>query len=26
VAKGTNGSFYAADPQCWADENGELFN
>ena len=26
VAKGTNGSFYSADPQCWADENGELFN
>lgn len=25
VARGTNGSFYAADPQCWADENGELF-
>ena len=25
VAKGTNGSFYAKDPQCWADENGELF-
>lgn len=25
VAKGTNGSFYAEDPQCWADENGSLF-
>ncbi len=25
VAKGTNGDFYANDPQCWADENGELF-
>ncbi len=25
VAKGTNGDFYSADPQCWADENGELF-
>ena len=25
VAKGTNGSFYAEDPQCWADEAGELF-
>ena len=25
VAKGTNGSYYAADPQCWADENGALF-
>ena len=24
VAKGTNGSFYAEDPQCWADEDGEL--
>lgn len=25
VAKGVNGSFYARDPQCWADENSELF-
>jgi radical SAM/SPASM domain protein of ACGX system len=25
VAKGTNGDYYSADPQCWADENGELF-
>ena len=25
VAKGTSGSFYAKDPQCWADENGILF-
>lgn len=25
VAKGTNGDFYAADPQCWADENSDLF-
>lgn len=25
VAKGTNGSFYAEDPQCWADENSPLF-
>lgn len=25
VAKGTNGDFYSADPQCWADENSELF-
>jgi len=25
VARGTNGDFYAADPQCWADERGELF-
>lgn len=25
VAKGTSGDFYAADPQCWADETGELF-
>ena len=25
VAKGTYGDFYANDPQCWADENGELF-
>ena len=25
VAKGTSGSFYAEDPQCWADENGILF-
>ncbi|MBQ7521824.1 MAG: SPASM domain-containing protein, partial [Clostridia bacterium] len=25
VAKGTYGNFYAGDPQCWADENGELF-
>ncbi len=25
VAKGTNGDFYAADPQCWADESSELF-
>lgn len=25
VAKGTHGNFYADDPQCWADENGELF-
>lgn len=25
VARGTTGDFYAADPQCWADESGELF-
>lgn len=25
VAKGTNGDFYAADPQCWADEKSDLF-
>lgn len=25
VAKGTSGDFYAKDPQCWADEQGELF-
>lgn len=25
VAKGANGEFYSSDPQCWADENGELF-
>lgn len=25
VAKGTNGDFYDADPQCWADENSGLF-
>ena len=25
VARGTYGDFYANDPQCWADENGELF-
>ena len=25
VARGTNGSFYREDPQCWADEHGELF-
>lgn len=26
VAKGTNGSFYSADPQCWVDENNKLLN
>ena len=25
VAKGTYGNFYEKDPQCWADENGNLF-
>lgn len=25
VAKGTSGDFYDADPQCWADVNGTLF-
>lgn len=25
VAKGTYGNFYDKDPQCWADENGNLF-
>lgn len=25
VAKGTNGEYYAADPQCWADEDSDLF-
>ena len=25
VAKGTGGDFYGADPQCWADENSDLF-
>lgn len=25
VAKGVNGDFYSDDPQCWADESGELF-
>jgi len=25
VANGTFGSFYSPDPQCWADENGPLF-
>jgi radical SAM/SPASM domain protein of ACGX system len=25
VAKGTNGSFYSSDPQCWADEKSDLF-
>ena len=25
VAKGTNDDFYSPDPQCWADENSDLF-
>lgn len=24
VAKGTNGSFYSYDPQCWLEEDSEL--
>ena len=26
VAKGTNGSFYSADPQCWVNENSKLLS
>jgi radical SAM protein with 4Fe4S-binding SPASM domain len=25
VAYGATGNMYAPDPQCWADENGALF-